>query len=150
MFGGSFEQRFVRLVIADQDELPFEFVSQGLLVEAIGPDSSTRLPSRILDPAQNFDPLYRFYNLANGAHFYTASAAERDSVMATWPHIYHYEGLAYAVSAEQSPTGMAVHRFYNVHNGTHFYTASPEERDTVIARWPTIYHYEGVAFHLNQ
>lgn len=42
-----------------------------------------------------------------------------------------------------------VFRFYNRVNGTHFYTASAEERDQVIGRWPHVYTYEGIAYHTN-
>jgi len=40
-------------------------------------------------------PVYRFYNKVNGSHFYTVSEAERNNVIATWPHIYTYEGVAF-------------------------------------------------------
>ena len=39
--------------------------------------------------------IYRFYNVKTGVHFYTASAEERDEVIATLSHIYRYEGEAY-------------------------------------------------------
>lgn len=38
--------------------------------------------------------IYRFWNSDNGAHFYTGSAEERDSVIATLPNM-RYEGIAY-------------------------------------------------------
>lgn len=44
-------------------------------------------------------------------------------------------------------TSLAVYRFYNVNTGTHFYTASASECDYVRATWPTIFRYEGVAYH---
>jgi uncharacterized protein (DUF1800 family) len=40
--------------------------------------------------------LFRFYNTATGAHFYTASSVERDHVIATYPQ-FIYEGIAYYV-----------------------------------------------------
>jgi hypothetical protein len=43
-----------------------------------------------------------------------------------------------------------VYRFYNLQNGSHFYTASAEEADMVIAAWPTVYRYEGPVFWLGQ
>ena len=39
--------------------------------------------------------IYRFFNKKNGTHFYTASAAERDSVRAKLSSIYTYEGIAF-------------------------------------------------------
>lgn len=43
-------------------------------------------------------PIYRFYHLGNGSHFYTASLAERDHVIATWPNVYRYEGPAFWIT----------------------------------------------------
>ncbi|MGV8083399.1 MAG: N-acetylmuramoyl-L-alanine amidase [Coriobacteriia bacterium] len=94
------------------------------------------------------EPLYRFYNVHNGTHFYTASADERDMVKARWPGIYQYEGVAYSVAPSPVDGAVPVYRFYNFSRGVHFYTASADERDMVKARWPGIYHYEGVAFYV--
>ena len=44
---------------------------------------------------------------------------------------------------------VAVHRFYNVKNGSHFYTTSEQEVDGVIARWPSTYTYEGVNYYVD-
>jgi hypothetical protein len=43
-----------------------------------------------------------------------------------------------------------VYRFYNKVNGSHFYTASAEEADIVIARWSNVYQLEGAAFWIAQ
>jgi hypothetical protein len=43
-----------------------------------------------------------------------------------------------------------VFRFYNKKNGSHFFTASAEERDIVMSRWPDVYTFEGPAFYLPQ
>lgn len=48
--------------------------------------------------------------------------------------------------AAAADTRVAVFRFFNTATGTHFYTASVEERDRVIATLPVL-HYEGTAFH---
>jgi pyrroloquinoline quinone (PQQ) biosynthesis protein C len=99
----------------------------------------------------NTTPLFRFYNKKNGAHFYTASLAERDQIIATLSATYTFEGVAYNVSANSYPDPiLAVYRFYNMRNGTHFYTASPAERDTVIATLSATYRYEGIAFNVGQ
>jgi len=101
-------------------------------------------------PNLDVQPLYRFYNLRSGSHFYTASAGERNHVLATWPTIFHYDGPTYAVSPAPDLGKLPVYRFYNVTNGSHFYTASERERDHVIATWPRIYSYEGPAFWIGQ
>jgi len=101
-----------------------------------------------LDNVANVDPLYRFYNRTRSTHFYTASVAERDMVIATWPGVFTYEGIAYNVSAVPAPKTMEVYRFYNVRSGSHFYTTSVAERDNVIATWPSVFVYEGPAFYV--
>jgi uncharacterized protein (DUF1800 family) len=54
--------------------------------------------------------LFRFFNTTTGAHFYTASTAERDSVLATLPQ-FNYEGVAfyvYAAAGDPAPPAVAV------------------------------------------
>ena len=100
-----------------------------------------------LNPANNA-PLYRFYNKVNGTHFYTASEDEKNNVIATSGKIYTYDGPAYNVSLTPAPSATTVYRFYNRASGTHFYTASPAERDSIIAKLSEAYSLEGVAFYL--
>lgn len=49
------------------------------------------------------------------------------------------------VAAAQTATA-PVHRFYNASTGTHFYTASEDEKAFVQATWPALFVYEGAAF----
>lgn len=98
------------------------------------------------NPASNTNPLYRFYNRVSKSHFYTASAGERDNVLATWPAVFQYDGPTFAVSATPGAGMTPVWRFYNLRNGSHFYTASVTERDMVAATWPTVYRLEGPAY----
>ena len=101
-----------------------------------------------IDPACDTEQLYRFYNRVSGSHFYTPSAEEADKVLATWPDVFTYEGRTYGVSPGSGGGGDPVYRFYNRRTGSHFYTASAVERDTVAAKWGAIYQYDGVAFYV--
>jgi len=100
------------------------------------------------DSAGNTQPLHRFYNVRTGTHFYTASEAERASVAARLSAIYRYEGVAYQVSPRPVAGSLTVYRFYKPRTGTHFYTASVAERDTVITKLGAAYRYEGPAFYV--
>ncbi len=93
----------------------------------------------------NTTPLYRFYNKSNNTHFYTASEAEKNNIIARWSNIYQLDGVAYNVS---TTGGTPVYRFWN-NNGTHFYTASEAEKNNIIASWPNTYKLEGVAYYIN-
>lgn len=102
------------------------------------------------NPVNNTQPLYRFYNRVSGSHFYTASAEEAGIIMAQWSAVFSLDGQTYAVNPGPVTDSIPVFRFYNVRNGSHFYTASEEERNTVMATWPDTYTYEGPAFWLGQ
>jgi hypothetical protein len=88
--------------------------------------------------------IYRFFRPDNGFHFFTASMAERDSIIANLPQ-YQYEGNAFDTTATAA-TGDEVFRFFRADNGTHFYTISEAERDSILATLPHC-RYEGVAYH---
>ncbi len=40
-------------------------------------------------------PVYRFYNLRTGVHFYTANQVEKNNVQTNLSWLYRYEGIAY-------------------------------------------------------
>ena len=94
-------------------------------------------------------PVYRFYNKVNGSHFYTASEAERYTVMRTLASTYTFEGVAYRVNSAAPANVASLFRFYNKRNGSHFYTVSAAERDNVIKTLSTVYAYEGPAYNVS-
>jgi hypothetical protein len=94
-------------------------------------------------------PVFRFYNKTNGSHFYTISEAERYTVTKKWPTVYTYEGPAYWVNTANAANNVALYRFYNKKNGSHFYTASLDEANTVIARWSATYTFEGPVYNVS-
>lgn len=94
--------------------------------------------------------VFRFYNAQTGAHFYTASGAERDQVIATLPQ-FRYEGVAYRAFGSANEGGgehQALHRFYNLETRTHFYTASDAEKAWVAENFPQ-FRYEFVAYYVD-
>ncbi|MEO5700668.1 MAG: hypothetical protein ABIS17_09835 [Casimicrobiaceae bacterium] len=97
------------------------------------------------DPAGQFVPIFRFYNEQTGAHFYTASAAERAFVLATYPQFLD-EGTAFWALASPAPGAIPIYRFYNSRTGTHFYTADAAERAYIIATYLE-FSPEGVAYY---
>lgn len=104
--------------------------------QPVVPEPTTRMPA------------YRFYNKVNGSHFYTASAEECGIVMAKYAATYAYEGVAYQVDTANPVNCSPLYRFYNLAIGSHFYTASIDERDAVRATLATTYAYEGPAYNV--
>lgn len=88
--------------------------------------------------------VHRFWNSAMGTHFYTASEAERASVVANLP-TFMYEGQAFHAFDSQVMGLSPVHRFLNTLSGTHFYTISADEKAHIEANIPEL-RYEGVAY----
>ena len=83
--------------------------------------------------------MYRLYNQWTGEHFYTASAEERDGLVAVgWTD----EGKGWTAPTSGDP----VYRLYNpyVTGGDHHYTPSEAERDTLVAAG---WEYEGVGWY---
>jgi hypothetical protein len=105
-------------------------------------------PSKACGAPAGQSCVFRFYNTITMAHFYTTDVAERDHVLATWPH-FTYEGVTgwvitgtVAKDANQTP----VFRFYNHVTMAHFYTTSVAERAKVNATWPDKFIDEGPKF----
>ncbi|CAO3357522.1 hypothetical protein [Azospirillum melinis] len=92
--------------------------------------------------------VYRFFNKRTGTHFFTSSEGERDNVIANSSDTYSFEGEAYkALSSDTTnPNAKSLYRFFNKTNGTHFYTASEVERDSIIKTSSATYNFEGVAY----
>jgi len=93
-------------------------------------------------------PVQRFYNTRNGTHFYTADPDEAARVAATLSHIYSYDGPAYRVNTGNPSNMRTLYRFYNVPNGSHFYTTDESERDYVLTM-PALYSYDGPAYKVS-
>jgi alpha-tubulin suppressor-like RCC1 family protein len=88
--------------------------------------------------------VYRFYNTGTGAHFFTASAQERDRVRSTMPHMA-YDGPAFFAAASTEAGMTPVWRFYNRQTGVHFYTISEAEKNHVEANLPQ-FQLDGPAY----
>ncbi len=91
--------------------------------------------------------VYRFFNMKNGTHLYTADYAEKLKIITSWPDIYRYEGTGYTYAAYKA--SQPLYRFFNMKNGSHFYTATEDEKAKVLANWPDIYRYEGPAYNIS-
>ena len=91
--------------------------------------------------------VYRFFGVADGTHFYSTSQTERNTLIQTRPDlVYEGVGLKALASPGTDPAAAPVFRFFDVHNGTHFYSASTNERDTILATRPDL-RFEGTAFY---
>ena len=133
--------------------LPNYMAGETLASPAVVASAGIKAQSGItVSPQANFlysTPVYRFYNLFTNVHFYTASEAERNTVVNTAPH-FRDEGIGFFASNNAAePNTAPVYRFYNYSTGAHFYTISQSERDTVINSFSQYYRFEGIAWYAN-
>ena len=82
------------------------------------------------------------------AHFYTIDEAEKDWLIATYPDVWTFEGIAYQVYASEEVAGLKpVFRFWSPTLLGHFYTMDGVEKDWLIATYPNVWTFEGIAFY---
>jgi hypothetical protein len=95
----------------------------------------------------NMIGVYRFFDTRDGTHFLTASVQERNNLVQTRPDLT-YEGPEFNAVADPNadPAAVSVFRFFDTRYGTHFYTASASERDTVTSTRPDLV-YEGPGYY---
>lgn len=86
--------------------------------------------------------VYRFFNTQTGAHFYTSSEAERESLEANSSDIYQLEGVAFRAWNQQIDSGVPVERYFDQAAGRHLYAVNVRSQLEDVA---TI-SYEGIAF----
>lgn len=91
--------------------------------------------------------VYRFFDTANGTHFYSTSEVERNALILTRTDLtYEGLGLQSVGSPSTDPAATAIYRFFDMTSGTHFYSASTAERDVITATRPDL-KLEGTAFY---
>ena len=89
-------------------------------------------------------PVYRFANIVNGGYFYTASEAERASILQSKPQL-RPEGISFWVPGEASASTMPVYRLMNLDTGGYLFTTNPAEK--LYALLQGGWRDEGVAFN---
>ncbi|MFA5993674.1 MAG: S8 family serine peptidase, partial [Parcubacteria group bacterium] len=102
------------------------------------------------DQISGTTPVYRFWSDTKQHHFYTASEDEKNYVISTYPtNVWKYEGIAYyAFNSPQSNT-TPIYRFWSDTKQGHFYTASENEKNYIIANYPlNVWKYESVAWYV--
>ncbi len=137
-FDSNYGTHFFSASVSEKDTIMAtrsDLVFEGVGLQSVDPASS--------DP--HASAVYRFFDETYGTHFFTASASERDTVIATRSDLA-YEGTGFIEHTSQLVGDTPIYRFFDTKFGTHFYTADANERATVIATRPDLVD-EGVGFY---
>jgi hypothetical protein len=117
-----------------------DLVQEGNDFGAIGPGVSD--PSEVT--------VYRFFDSVFGTHFFTASAAEKDQVLATRPDLVFEPNSTFLEDSTQQAGDIAVYRLFDSVHGTHFYTGDQNEFAGLTTPGTSLYRAdlisEGIAF----
>ena len=92
-------------------------------------------------------PVYRFFNMKPGTHFYSASDGEFLNVYENMAGVFKYDGIAYIVPVDAPEGFKPLYRFFNKKSGVHFYTMDEAEKARVMAM-TSMYTYEGIAYNV--
>lgn len=138
---------------ASEDPLEFE-VAEGELLElpirAIDPNGDPMTFTLVSVPVGS-RPVYQFWSMVMGDHFWTLRADEKDYLVSKYPPgAWDYEGIAcYAYAQADAHAGLhAVHRFWSSARHQHFYTMDEREKATILQESPAgTWMYEGIAFY---
>lgn len=109
-------------------------------------DTSDFKNTEISVPESQQKDVYRFYNLKNETHFYTADLDEVDFIRTNLP-TYRYEGVRFQVPTGPDVAGAKpMYRFYNTKTESHFFTFDENERDSILSNLPS-FKFEGVGMY---
>ncbi|MBC7595415.1 MAG: hypothetical protein H7288_16010 [Kineosporiaceae bacterium] len=103
-------------------------------------------PASAVTAVPNPTPVFRFYKLTDGSHFFTNSETEKAQVEKS-PAIYRYEGIAFYSYPTQVTDSTPVYRFYNFRQGVHFYTNNAAEAANIRATAASTFRDEGIAYY---
>ena len=90
--------------------------------------------------------MFRFFDMTDGTHFYTASTSERDALQAAPSSNMTFEGTAFYEDATPQAGDTAVYRFFDTAHGTHLFSSSASEKANILATRPDLVS-EGIAFY---
>ena len=90
-------------------------------------------------------PVYRFFNMNAGGHFYTIDENEKNTVIQNYKW-FRPEGIGFLASPIELPGTLPVYRFFNTIAGGHFYTIDENEKNTVIQNYKW-FRPEGIGFY---
>ena len=93
--------------------------------------------------------IYRFWSDKLQAHFYTISQDEKEYIERTYPTVWTFEGGAYFAYQQTALNTSPVYRFWSDKLQAHFYTISQDEKEHIERTYPTVWTFEGVAWHAN-
>ena len=90
--------------------------------------------------------VYRFFDTIHGTHFFTASATERDGLIAGRADLTYEPSSSFYEHGTPQTGDIPVYRFFDNVYGTHFYTDNEAERAGIVANRPDLVA-EGIGFY---
>jgi hypothetical protein len=106
-------------------------------------------PVTITDLSLSPRAVYRFWSAKYGSHFYTTDIDERNYFIDQYDDdTWHFEGEAFKGADSTDPGAIPVYRFWGPKTKSYFYTANPNEKEEVLAKYPNDWTYQGVKFYV--
>ena len=104
----------------------------------VAPVAMAPIVPTTVNAASGVITVYRFFDSTTGTQFLTASAAERNTVIATRTDLA-YEGVGLGgIAPGVDPSAVPVYRFFDTTTGTHFFTSSQSEESNLVKTRPDL------------
>jgi hypothetical protein len=111
------------------------FSTSGVVNGAVVTTINTSVPDSTTAPTS----VYRWFDTLFGTHFFTSDPGERATVNATRPDLKAEPNDFGTVNpAANDPNSEVVYRFFDNVHGTHFFTASESEKNTILGTRPDL------------
>lgn len=122
-------------------ELPNLWRFEGIAFYAFYDDSDSQVT-----------PVYRFWAQALGSHLWITNEKEKHKLLndPAFSSVWTYEGISfYVYPPGKQPLGtVPVHRFWSARLAYHFFTLEESEKNELIAEYPDVWTYEGIAWYV--
>jgi hypothetical protein len=93
--------------------------------------------------------VYRFREKSNGTYYYTASEAQRYTLIRTSPKKWAYEGVSFTADTSATANTVPLWQMYNTRTHRFLYTASPAKRAALLKVKPKQWRADRVVCYVS-
>jgi hypothetical protein len=93
-------------------------------------------------------PVYRFLSRKTGTYYYTASEAQRYTLIRTAKRTWTFEGVAFTCDTSATANTVPLFQLSNTRTHKYLYTAVASTRDSLLRVRPRQWHYDGIVCYV--
>ena len=91
--------------------------------------------------------IHQFYSATGESHYFTAEEEDKYKIFDNWLDYWTYVGVGWYGYATEQPGTIPVYHFYAATTEAHYFTASEDEKNYIIATWPDHWEYIEISWY---